>query len=309
MPLHPVIAELVATLPPAPEDGSLVIDPVAARRDEQQFVPAPEDRLPVDSVEDDTAKTAAGEVPVRIYRNKPDEKTGIIVYFHGGAFFSGSLDTHDFVARALARETGFTVVSVGYRLAPEAAFPAGLDDCYGVLRWAAEHGDELSWDGQRLAVAGDSSGGNFTAVVAAMAHDDGFDALTHQVLFYPSVDLDFDEDRFPSLRENARGYGLEAPALLPHNSFYLNSGADPDDPTVSPIKRKDLSGLPKALILTAQYDPLRDEGEAYGQRLTEAGVDARVHRYESANHGFVANFGQIPEFYAAFTEAGEFLNS
>lgn len=309
MPLHPVIADLVATLPPTPDDGSVTIDPVAARRDEQTFVPAVEDRLPVEHVEDQVAATPAGDVPVRIYRDGAADRSGIVVYFHGGAFFSGSLDTHDFVARALAKETGFTVVSVGYRLSPEAAFPAGLEDCYGALRWAAEHGEELGWDDGRLAVAGDSSGANFAAVVAAMAHDDGFDALTHQVLFYPSVDLDFDESRYPSLRENAKGYGLETAGLRPHNSFYLESGADPADPKVSPIRREDFSGLPKALILTAQYDPLRDEGEAYGTCLREAGVAADVHRYESANHGFVVNFGTLPEFYAAFTEVGEFLNS
>ncbi len=111
---------------------------------------------------------------------------------------SGSLDTHDHVARSLAKETGLKVISVGYRLAPEAAFPAGLQDCYGVVRWAAENGESLRWDGGILALAGDSSGGTFVAAVAAMAHDDGFDRITHQVLFYPSLDLDFDVDRYPS---------------------------------------------------------------------------------------------------------------
>ena len=118
------------------------------------------------------------------------------MYIHGGAFFLGSLETHDQVARALAKETGFRVVSVGYRLAPETAFPAGLDDCYAVVRWAAENGDRLGWNGPDLAVAGDSSGGTFVAAVAAMAHDDGFDRITHQVLLYPSLDLDFDVDRY-----------------------------------------------------------------------------------------------------------------
>ena len=114
-----------------------------------------------------------------------------------------------------------------------------------MVRWAAEQGDSLAWDGKNLAVAGDSSGANFVAAVTAMAHDEGFDRITHQVLFYPSVDLDFDEDRYASLRENATGYGLETPGLKPWNSFYLESGADPADPLVSPIKRQDLSGLPR----------------------------------------------------------------
>ncbi|WP_262403542.1 alpha/beta hydrolase [Actinomadura sp. CNU-125] len=245
---------------------------------------------------------------MRIYTPTAADAHGLLVYFHGGAFFSGSLDTHDAVARSLAKETGHKVVSVGYRLAPEAAYPAGLDDCYGVVRWAAEHGADLGWDGRDLAIAGDSSGGAFAAAVAAMAHDDGFDRITHQILFYPSLDLDFDTGRYASLRENAEGYGLETPGLKPFNSFYLDGGADPADPLVSPIKRADLSGLPPALVITAEYDPLRDEGELYGRRLREAGVDAAVSRYAGANHGFVVNFAWIPEYHRAFEETGEFLN-
>ncbi|GAA2206637.1 hypothetical protein GCM10009850_020950 [Nonomuraea monospora] len=301
MTVHPDIAKILATLPPA--DGTRP-DPVAARAAEQAHVPAPEDRLPLHAVED---TTAAG-VPVRIYTPVAAESYGLLVYFHGGAFFSGGLDTHDGVARSLAKETGHRVVSVGYRLAPEAAYPAGLQDCYAVVRWAAENGDRLQWDGGNLAVAGDSSGGNFAAAVAALAHDDGFGRITHQILFYPSVDLDFDTGRYASLRDNAEGYGLETVALKPYNSFYLDSGADPSDPLVSPVKRQDLTGLPAALVVTAEYDPLRDEGELYGQKLREAGVPATVRRYAGANHGFVVNFAWIPEYYQAFRDAGEFLN-
>lgn len=309
MALHPVIAEVVAGIPPTSEDGTATVDPQQWRADEESRVPPPADRLPVTSVVDTTIDTDAGELPLRIYQQHPGESTGVLLYFHGGAFFSGSLETHDAVARSLAAETGFTVVAVGYRRAPEAAFPAGLDDCFDALTWAIGHGRELDWDGERLAVVGDSSGGTFATVIAARAVDEGIEAITHQVLLYPSVDLDFDVDRYPSLRENARGYGLETAGLKPHNSFYLESGADPADPQVSPIKREDLTGLPKTLIITAQFDPLRDEGERYGQSLQEAGVDVTVHRYETANHGFLANFGQLPEFYPAFAEIGEFLRS
>jgi acetyl esterase len=306
MTIHPEIAKILATLP-AP-DGS-PLNPEAMRAGEAAQVPPLEDRLPLHSVVDATAATPAGEVPVRIYTPVEADAYGLLVYFHGGAFFLGSLDTHDHVARALARETGHRVISVGYRLAPEAVFPAGLDDCYGVVRWAAEQAGSLGWNGKNLAIAGDSSGGNFVAAVAAKAHDDGFDRITHQVLFYPSLDLDFDVDRYPSLRENAEGFGLETAGLLPFNSFYLGSGADPADPLVSPLKRADLAGLPAALVITAEHDPLRDEGELYGRRLLEAGVDATVSRYEGANHGFVQNFAWIPEFYRAFEETGEFLNA
>ncbi|WP_405433729.1 alpha/beta hydrolase [Micromonospora sp. NBC_00617] len=306
MALHPEIAKVLASLP-APPDGPL--DPVAMRAAEEAQVPPAEERLPLHSVEDTTAQTPMGAVPVRIYTPTQDTSYGLLVYFHGGAFFLGSLDTHDHVARSLAKETGLKVVSVGYRRAPESAFPAGLDDCYAVVRWAAENGERLSWDGTGLAIAGDSSGGTFVAAVAAMAHDEGFDRITHQVLFYPSLDLDFDVDRYPSLRENAVGYGLETAGLKPFNAFYLGSGADPADPLVSPIKRGDLTGLPPALIVTAEHDPLRDEGELYGQRLKEAGVDATVRRYAGAGHGFVQHFSWIPEYHRVYAETAAFLRS
>ena len=310
MTLHPEIATILASLP-APPPGPL--DPVALRAAEEAQVLPVAERLPLHAVEDAIAQTATGEVPVRVYTPVEADSYGLLVYFHGGAFFLGSLETHDHVARSLAKATGLTVISVGYRRAPEAAFPAGLQDCYGVVRWAAENGADLDWDGGTLAIAGDSSGGTFVAAVAAMAHDDAVssgqgDRITHQVLFYPSLDLDFDVDRYPSLRENAVGYGLETAGLAPFNAFYLDSGADPADPLVSPIKRADLSGLPPGLIVTAEHDPLRDEGELYGRRLADAGVRVTVSRYAGAGHGFVQHFSWIPEFSRVFEETAAFLN-
>jgi acetyl esterase len=298
--LHPKVAEVLSTLPPPPPGP---IDPAVLRAAEEAHVSPVEQRLPLHSVQD----TTADGVPVRIYTPVAAETYGLIVYVHGGAFFLGSLETHDHVARSLAKETGLKVVAVGYRRAPEARFPAGLQDCCTAVRWAVEHGADLHWDGTTLALAGDSSGGNFVAAVAATAHDEGFDRITHQVLFYPSLDLDFDVDRYPSLRENAEGYGLETAGLRPFNAFYLDSGADPDDPRVSPVKRADLSGLPPALIITAEHDPLRDEGELYGRRLAAAGVPVTVRRYTGAGHGFVQHFGWIPEYGRAFQETADFL--
>ncbi|MFD6529797.1 alpha/beta hydrolase [Streptomyces sp. NPDC060184] len=300
MPLHPEIARILASLP-APPEGPL--DPVAMRLAEESQVPPVEDRTPLYAVDDVTAKTPAGGIPVRVYTPAEAGSRGLLVYFHGGAFFLGSLETHDHVARSLAEETGLKVVSVGYRRAPEAAFPAGLDDCYAATRWAAEQ----YGDGPVLAVAGDSSGGTFAAAVAARAHDDGFDRITHQILYYPSLDLAFPEDRYASLRENAVGYGLETAALRPFNAFYLDSGADPADPLVSPVRRSDLSGLPPTLVVTAEFDPLRDEGELYGRRLREAGVPATVTRYAGAGHGFVQHFSWLPEYHRVFAETREFL--
>ena len=306
MTLHPEIAKVLATLP-APADGPL--DALALRTAEDAQATPVEDRLALHAVEDRTAHTPSGDVPVRLYRPDDEDAHGVLVYVHGGAFFLGSLETHDHVARSLAQKTGLTVVSVGYRLAPEARFPAGLQDCYGVVRWVADNGYSLGWDGRTLALVGDSSGGTFVAAVTAMAHDDGFDRITRQVLYYPSLDLDFDVDRYPSLRDNAEGYGLESAALRPFNSFYLESGADPADPLVSPIKRQDLTVLPPALVVTAEHDPLRDEGELYARRLREAGVDATVTRYAGANHGFAQHFSWIPEYRRVFDQTRDFLAS
>lgn len=304
MALHPTIAEFVANLP-SPPPGPL--NPAAMRADDEAHVPPSGERLPIHEVRDATVPSVAGDVPVRVYSPGSGVPRPVVVYIHGGAFLLGSLNTHDHVARELANACGAVVVSVGYRLAPENAFPAGLEDCFAAVRWVAEHGSDIGWDGTTLALAGDSSGGNFVAVVAAMAHDAGVNAITHQVLYYPSVDLDFDEDRYASLRTNAVGYGLETAGLKPFNAFYIESGADPADPRVSPIKREDLTGLPPALIITAEHDPLRDEGEAYAGRLEAAGVPVSLHRYAGAGHGFVQHFSWLPEFHGVFAETADFL--
>lgn len=308
MPLHPTVAQFIAGLP-APPPGPP--NPAVMRAADESHVPPLEERLPLHAVFDMDLPTEAGVVPVRVYIPSDAGSQPVLVYFHGGAFFLGSLNTHDHIARELAKASGFVVVSVGYRLAPEHPFPSGLNDCLGVVEWIASHGQaagsKIGWNGKTLAIAGDSSGGNFVAAVAGMAKDKGLNAITHQVMFYPSVDLDFDTSRYESLRTNAVGYGLETAGLKPFNAFYLNSGANPDDPRVSPIKRPDMSGLPPALVITAECDPLRDEGEAYARKLTEAGVPTRLHRYEGAGHGFVQFFSWLPEFHGVFAETAAFL--
>jgi acetyl esterase len=304
MPVHPKIAEFLATLPPS--DGNAP-DVESWRSQGESHLPPLGERLPLQAVEDSVAETGSGQVPLRIYTPTNSQTFGLLLYFHGGAFFSGSLETHDSIARSLAKSTGLKVISVGYRLAPEHAYPAGLDDCYEAVRWAVGHAEELAWNRQTLAVAGDSSGGTFVAAVCAKAIDDGFTAITDQILFYPSVDLDFEVSRYPSLSENAVGKGLETIALKPHNSFYVGSGADPADPLVSPIKRQDLSGMPRALVITAEFDPLRDEGEAYGHHLVDSGVEVTSKRYQGATHGFVQYFSWLPEYSGVFEEVADFL--
>ncbi|MGO1532211.1 MAG: alpha/beta hydrolase [Micrococcaceae bacterium] len=309
MTLHPAIAELVATLPPTSTEPP---DPEAKRAGDHAHLPPAEAKTAVRAVEDFSVSGAQGSVAVRLYDGTADgSATPVIVYAHGGAFFSGDLETHDHVCRDLAAATGWRVLAVDYRLAPEARFPAGLEDLRAVIHWVGEHPEGLGWDGARLVVAGDSSGANFAAVLAADALDGrnpGAPSITDQVLFYPSLDLDFNAEKYPSIRENAVGYGLETAGLAPFNSFYLGSGANPDDVQVSPIKREEFAGLPRALVITAQYDPLRDEGEQYAQRLLDAGVEVSLLRWDGANHGFIQNFSWIPEMHAAYQATADFLN-
>lgn len=307
MTLHSTIADFLSTLTPPPPGP---LNPQAMREGEEQQAAAQENRLPVYSVQDRTLACDEGAVKVRIYTPDDAESHGVLVYFHGGAFFLGSVNTHDHIARELTQATQCTVVSVDYRRAPEHAFPAGLNDCYAVVKWVAAHGAQpggIGWNGQTLAVAGDSSGGNYVAAVTGMAQDDGLNVITHQVLYYPSLCLDFAADRYASLSENAVGYGLETAMLKPFNAFYIDSGAHPDDPRVSPIKRQDLSGLPPAYIVTAQYDPLRDEGEQYGKMLADAGVAVTVQRYDGAGHGFIQYFSWLPEFHPVYAQTAQFL--
>jgi acetyl esterase len=304
MPLHPTIAGFLATLPPSDATAPNVEQ---WRAQGEEHVPPLAERLPLLSVEDSVASFGGAQVPVRVYTSVESDAQKVLLYLHGGAFFSGSLETHDAVARSLAKATGYRVVSVGYRLAPEHAYPAGLDDCYTVLRWIIAGENGLEWDCKTLVLAGDSSGGTFVAALTTKAKDEGLNQISAQVLFYPSVDLDFDETRYASLVENGKGYGLETIALKPHNSFYVNSGASPADPLVSPIKRADLSGLPKALVVTAEFDPLRDEGEAYAERLKAAGVPVKLIRYDGATHGFVQYWSWLPEFAPVFQDVADFL--
>ncbi len=208
-----------------------------------------------------------------------------LVYFHGGGWVIGSLDTHDNLCRALANRSGARVVSVDYRLAPEHPWPAAPEDCYAVVRHLAEHGAELGIDGSRLAVGGDSAGGNLAAVVALMARDRSGPVLRHQLLLYPVVDHDFDR---PSYRENGDGYFLTRDGMRWFWDRYVADPARRNEGYASPLRAEKLAGLPPATVLTAEYDPLRDEGEAYADRLRAAGVATTATRYDGQIHGFVS---------------------
>lgn len=228
---------------------------------------------------DRTVPGPAGPVPVRIYTPPTTEPVGVLVYLHGGGWTIGDLDTHDHPCRTLCQDGSVVVVSVDYRLAPEHPYPAALDDARAALDWVAGHTVELGVPGGPIAVGGDSGGGNLAAVLALIARDEGGPDLGFQLLVYPAVDLRTDSiERYPSLRENASGYLL----TLEHMELFIaNYRPDPalgEDWRVSPLLAPDHSGLPPALVITAGFDPLRDEGTAYAEALVAAGVEV-VHRH------------------------------
>lgn len=237
----------------------------------------------VGGVVDRTIEGPAGELPVRIYSPAAGGPHPTVVFFHGGGFVIGDLDTHDDHARLLCRDVDAVVVSVDYRLAPEAPFPAGYEDCLAAYRWVVDNAADLGGDVTRLAVAGDSAGGNLSAAVALAARDAG-SPLAAQLLIYPGVDFVEGGDH-PSRVENAEGYFLSAADMEWFGNHYLQA-APRDDPRASVLRAADLAGVAPAVIGTGEYDPLRDEGEAYAAALVRAGVPVVARRYDGLIHGF-----------------------
>ncbi|PYR36193.1 MAG: lipase [Acidobacteria bacterium] len=224
-----------------------------------------------------------GEIPIRVYLPRNSGPVPVLVYFHGGGWVAGNVDAYDATCRALTNAAACAVVSVEYRLAPEHKFPAAPDDCYAAVKWVAANAAQFGGDASRLAVGGDSAGGNLTTVVAHMARDRGGPPLQFQLLIYPVTDHNFGTG---SYQQNADGYLLTRDAMKWFWNHYLREEADASSPLASPLRSTKLAGLPPAFVITAEFDPLRDEGEAYGERLVEAGVPTVVKRYDGMIHGF-----------------------
>jgi acetyl esterase len=240
---------------------------------------------PIAGVEDRQITTPVGTTSVRVFTPAGAGPFPVLVYFHGGGFVLGDLDTHDGLCRSLANGAGCVVVSVDYPLAPECKFPAAPDACYAATAWVREHAASIGADPARIAVGGDSAGGNLAAVVTRMARERGGPALVFQLLIYPDVDF---RRTNTSIRAYAGKYGnISRDGQRWFMDNYLPNGQDKLDPRVSPLLAPDLAGLPPALIITAEFDALRDEGEEYGQRLKEAGVPVTVSRYPGMIHEFV----------------------
>jgi acetyl esterase len=237
------------------------------------------------ATDDRTVPGPAGDVPVRVYTPAGDATRGVLVYLHGGGWTIGGLDTHDHPCRTLCADAEVVVVSVDYRLAPEHPFPAALDDAWAVVEWVAANAAEIGGDPSRVAVGGDSGGGNLAAVIALMARDRGAPELRFQLLVYPAVDLRPDAvDRFPSLTENGEGYVLTYQTMQFFMGNYRPDPAQADDWRLSPLLATDHGGLPPALIITAEFDPLRDEGKAYAEVLERAGTSVTLSPYDGTVH-------------------------
>jgi len=248
-----------------------------------------------------------GAIPIRIYSPDRVQPSPALVYFHGGGWVVCDLDTHDVICRAIARRSGAVVVSVDYRLAPEHRFPAAVIDCYAATRWVAENAEQLGIDPRRIAVGGDSAGGNLAAVVSLQSRDETGPHIALQVLVYPVTDLSSLDT--PSYREFAEGYGLTAPEMEWFRDQYLARPEDARCFHASPLLAPDLRGLPPALVITAECDPLRDEGEAYAKRLEEAGVHVRYTCYAGMIHPFFSLQGGVAQAREAIAEVAAAIAS
>jgi acetyl esterase len=258
---------------------------------------------PVYEVADLKITGPGGELPLRLYRPVSQRPLPALLYFFGGGWVLGTIDTADGVSRSLANSSGALVIVVGYRLAPEHPFPAAADDCYATLRWVAEHADEIGADPSRLAVGGDSAGGNLAAGVAIRARADG-PALAGQLLVYPNTDQLADDQ---SMRAADDPFLFNRHSVAWYRQHYLASPGDADNPLASPLRAASLAGLPPALVITAEYDPLRDQGEAYARRLADDGVQAELSRYPGMAHGFFTMGGTVDASRAAIAQAASRL--
>lgn len=299
MPVDPQIQDLLDRGAGVPATHTLPVDEARRLYEARISAMAPPPR--VADVSERQIDGPGGALRLRIYTPPGDGPFPLMVFFHGSGFVLCSLDTHDGMCRNLCAGIGCVVVSVDYRLAPEHRFPAGPDDCLAATRWAAAHAGELGADPTRIMLAGDSAGGNMAAVTALRVRDEGGPPLTGQMLLYPVTD--YHEPGTPSYEENAEGFGLTRETMKWFWGHYLGDAADADNPYASPMRASDLSGLPAAFVASAQYDPLRDEAELYGERLRTAGVAAEIVRYPGMNHGFLFWTGRVGGADAAMADA------
>jgi acetyl esterase len=306
--LHPEVRALLEMMDAQGAPPLETLDPVevrGARMDGMKMMGG--DPVALGRVEDLSIPGPGGDIPLRVYAIEHGGLRPALIYFHGGGFVFGNLDSHDTVCRALAKESGAVVIAVDYRLAPEHKFPAAVEDSYAATLWVAANTERLGIDAHRIAVGGDSAGGNLATVIAMRCRDAGGPALAAQVLIYPVTDSSSYETG--SHRDCAEGYFLTRGSMDWFSGHYLASADQRRHSEVSPLLAPNLSGLPPALVITAEFDPLRDEGEAYAERLQQAGVPVTVTRYPGMVHGFVSMHGVLAGGREAIKEAAQFTRS
>ena len=272
---------------------------------ENMFIPAI-DPEPVGTVEQREIRGPTRDIPLRIYKPEGRGSCPVLVFFHGGGWVLGNLETHDSMARALAARSDCMVVAVDYRRAPEYRFPAAIEDAYTVTRWVANNAEAIDADADRLAVGGGSAGGNLAAVVTQMARDKTIvtPSIDYQILLYPALDYSYETT---SYLQNAAGYYLTEDQMAWFWNHYLRAGIDGRNPYASPLKARDFTGLPPAFVMTCGFDPLRDEGIAYADRLEEAGVAVDHVNYDGMIHDLV-NMRHLRDPFPDIERAEDALN-
>lgn len=285
----------------APPMHTLTPEEARKTADFSQLAGIPEE---VGKVENRTIPSPKGEIPVRIYTPKGQGPFPALIFYHGGGWVIGNLDTVDVPCRLLTNRANCVVISVDYRMAPEHKFPAAAEDAYAAFRWVVENGFLIQVDADRVAVGGDSAGGNLAAVVALMDKESTNPSLAFQLLVYPVTNHSYETE---SYQENADGYLLTKDSMIWFWNHYLREKQDGQNPYASPLLAENLSGLPPALVITAEFDPLRDEGEAYVNRLKEAGVQVEHTRYNGMIHGFFWMPGVLEQGRKAIEQAANAL--
>jgi acetyl esterase len=298
--------------------AKLVLDQIAASGAPPMETLSPEDVRkafvmpqgelePVGKTKDKTIPGPSQDIPIRIYYPMEEQSSyPALVFYHGGGWVIGNIESHDNVCRALTNLANCLTISVDYRLAPEHKFPAAVDDSYAAVQYVYDHAEEFQVDQSRIAVGGDSAGGNLAAVISNLAKDRNSPSICFQLLIYPSTNLG--GEATISMVENSEGYFLTKGAMEWFKDCYLNGEEDKQNNLVTPALYHDFSGLPSALVITAEYDPLRDEGENYGKLLAAAGVDVDCARYEGVIHGFVSMASVIDKGIQALEKAGNTLS-